>query len=92
MRRVGYDRRMEVALNGKETDQRVKGFRRARAGGGHSRKRVTRNKERGRIRLRHWMRRRLAAEQSLAHQFPESNSQASFDLLSVAQWFRTDHA
>jgi hypothetical protein len=40
------------------------------------------DKERGRtIRLRHWIRRRLAAEQSLTHQFPETHS--NFGLLPV---------
>ena len=39
MGRVGYDHRMEVALNGREVDPGVKGVR--RAGGSHSRKRTT---------------------------------------------------
>lgn len=74
MSRARYDHRMEVdtlTLNRREVDPRVKGV--LRAGGGQLRNvyRVI-DKERGHIRLGHWIRRSLAAKQSLAHRSSET--------------------
>jgi hypothetical protein len=41
------------------------------------------------IRLRHWIRRCLAAKQSLAHQFPEIHFTVTW---VFCQWLQTDHA